>query len=209
MRKPWPLAAAVILLAGLLAAPAVLAADPAAAFRQQNGLVAYNPPDWFLQGYFMAREKSPAYLFGPVQAFVKALGAKTTWLIEDLELARAAKPTRQGKMPEYTVYLEAVYPRGVEYWVFIVMPHQSAQDWYAARRVFHGSKTQPYYGQTESNLEVALRQGMKVKGELRFFIVKGEPSLQAPAELITSRFKIQPVYDLKAGRRLNAAASGK
>lgn len=88
MSKRWRLVASMLMLAGLTLIPMFVAAESARTFRQQNGLLAYTPPAWFLEGCFIAREKKPGYVFGPVQDFVKALGATTTWLIEDLELKR-------------------------------------------------------------------------------------------------------------------------
>ena len=63
------LTAAIILLASLVITPAAVVGETAQTFRQQNGLLAYAPPAWFLQGYFIARERNPAYVFGPVQDF--------------------------------------------------------------------------------------------------------------------------------------------
>ena len=48
MLKRWCLAASRLMLAGLLMKPAAVAAESARSFRQQNGLLAYAPPDWFL-----------------------------------------------------------------------------------------------------------------------------------------------------------------
>ena len=80
--------ASLLLLAGLIFTCPVAAAQSAQSFRQQSGLLAYAPPAWMLEGYFLAREKNPAYVFGPVREFVAALGGTPTWLIEDLELKR-------------------------------------------------------------------------------------------------------------------------
>jgi hypothetical protein len=190
-------------------APAVFSAESAQAFRQQNGLLAYDPPTWFLEGYFIAREKKPGYVFGPVQDFVRTLGGTTTWLIEDLELKRLERASVEGKKPEYSLFLEAVFPERTEYWVFVVLPHESAQAWFDARRAFHGRKAEGYYGETQRKLERALSQGLKIKAELRFLIEGGDTSLQAPEDVIMSRYKLQPVFDLSAGRRLGPAAKTK
>ncbi|MEX1350838.1 MAG: hypothetical protein AB1Z31_24225, partial [Desulfobacterales bacterium] len=85
MLKRWCLAAFLLMLAVLLMKPAAVAAESPRSFRQQNGLLAYAPPDWFLEGYFIAREKKPTYVFGPVKDFVRTIGGTTAWLIEDLE----------------------------------------------------------------------------------------------------------------------------
>jgi len=72
----------------VLAIRRTFAAESARSFRQQNGLLAYAPPNWFLEGYFIAREKEPNYVFGPVKDFVRTIGGTTAWLIEDLGLER-------------------------------------------------------------------------------------------------------------------------
>ena len=197
---------AIILLASLVITPAAVVGESAQTFRQQNGLLAYAPPAWFLQGYFIARERNPAYVFGPVQDFVRAVGGKTTWLIEDVELKRVEGASREGESPEYSLFLETVSPERTEYWVFVVLPHESAQAWFDARRAYHGRKAEGYYGKTQSELETALSQGIKIKAELRFLIEKGDTCLQAAEDLIMSRYKFQPVFDLNAGRRLDSAA---
>ena len=195
----------MIMLVGLMMTPAAVAAESAQTFRQQNGLLAYTPPSWFLEGYFLAREKNPRYLFGPVQDFVGALGGTSTWWIEDLELKRL-EGAAAGKKLEYTLYLEMASPEATEYWVFVVLPHASAQDWFDARRAFHGRKAEAYYGDTRKQLERALGQGLKVTAELRFLIEQGETSLQVPADVIMNRYNVRPVFDLSAGRRLQPDA---
>jgi hypothetical protein len=203
------LTAAIILLASLVFTPAVVIGESAQTFRQQNGLLTYAPPAWFLQGYFIARERNPAYVFGPVQDFVRAVGGKTTWLIEDVELKRVEGASREGESPEYSLFLETVSPERTEYWVFVVLPHESAQAWFDARRAYHGRKAEGYYGKTKSELETAFSQEIKIKAELRFLIEKGDTCLQAAEDLIMSRYKFQPVFDLNAGRRLDSAAKTK
>lgn len=198
--------ASLLLLAGLIFTAPVVAAQSAQAFRQQNGLLAYAPPAWVLEGYFLAREKNPAYVFGPVRDFVAALGGTPTWLIEDLELERLQEAAAAGKQPEYTLFLEVVLPEHAQYWVFVALPHASAKDWFDARRAFHGRKAQAYYGVTRQELERALEQGLNIKAELRFLIEQGETSLQIPEEVIVDKYKIRPVFDLSAGRRLDSAA---
>ena len=198
--------ASLLLLAGLIFTAPVVAGQSAQAFRQQNGLLAYAPPAWVLEGYFLAREKNPAYVFGPVRDFVAALGSTPTWLIEDLELKRLQEAAAAGKQPEYTLFLEVVLPERAQYWVFVALPHASAKDWFDARRAFHGGKARAYYGVTRQELERALEQGLNIKAELRFLIEQGETSLQIPEEVIVDKYKIRPVFDLSAGRRLDSAA---
>lgn len=194
------------MMASLMVTSAGIAAESAQAFRQENGLVVYAPPAWFLEGHFIAREKQPAYVFGPTKDFVRILGGTSAWLIEDLELERLKRVLSNGKIPEYTLFLEVVYPESLEYWVFVVLPHATAQAWFDARRAYHGRKAEAYYGETQRELERALSQGLNIKAELRFLIEKGEPSLQPPEDLIMSRYNFQPVYDLKRGRWMRSAA---
>jgi len=198
--------APLLLLAGLIFSSPVAAAQSAQAFRQQNGLLAYAPPAWVLEGHFLAREKNPAYVFGPVRDFVAALGGTPTWLIEDLELNRLHEAAAAGRQAEYTLFLEVVFPQRTQYWVFVVLPHASAQEWFDARRAFHGGKAQAYYGVTRQQLERALAQGFNIKAELRFLIEQGETSLQIPEDVIVEKYKIRPVFDLRAGCRLDSAA---
>ena len=204
--KRWCLVASVLIVANLVITAPVVSAESFRAFRQKNGLQAYIPPDWFLRGYFIACEKNPSYVFGPVQNFVRALGSTTTWLIEDMELERLKAAAADGKKIEYSMFLEAVSPDHTEYWVFVVLPYESAQAWYNARRAYHGGKTEPYYGKTRIELERALSQGLNINAELRFWIEDEETSLQAPEGVIMSRYKFQPVFDLSTGRRTEPAA---
>ena len=204
--KSWSLAASIIMVAILMITPMSNAGDSAQSFRQQNGLLTYAPPAWFLEGYFIAREKNPGYVFGPVQNFVQAMGNTTTWLIEDLELKRFERTSADETIPEYSLYLEAFSPKRTEYWVFVVLPHESAREWFAARRAYHGRKAEGYYGKTQSMMERAFSQGLKIKAEIRFFIEKGNISLEAPEEIIMNRYKFKPVFDLSTGRWLGSAA---
>jgi hypothetical protein len=104
------------------------------------------------------------------------------------------------------VYLEVVSPARTEYWVFVLLPHESAQEWFDARRAYHGRKAEDYYGKTQSQLQRALGSGLTIKAELRFFIEKGDISLQSPEDAIMNKYKFQPVFDLNAGRWLSSAA---
>lgn len=206
-RVKWgSLAASIIMMASLMIAPTTDAGEPAPSFRQQNGLLTYVPPTWFLEGYFIARERNPGYVFGPVQNFVQAMGKKTTWLIEDLELNRLERASADGKSPEYSLFLEVVSPEHTEYWVFVILPHESAGEWFAARRAYHGRKAEGYYGKTQSMLARAIEQGLKIKAEIRYFIEKGNISLQSPEEIILNRYKFRPVFDLSTGCWLGSAA---
>ena len=206
MLKRWCLVASVLMVASLVITAPVVSAEPCRAFRQTNGLQAYVPPEWFLKGYFIACEKNPGYVFGPVQDFVGALGGTTTWLIEDMELERLKAASADGKNVEYPLFLEVVSPDRTEYWVFVLLPYESAQAWYDAKRAFHGRKAEEYYGKTRSELERALSQGLNISAELRFWIENQETSLKIPEDVIMSRYNFQPVFNLGTGRRTGPAA---
>jgi hypothetical protein len=205
LKSRW-LVTAIIMVAILMVTLSTDAGDSAESFRQQNGLLTHDPPAWLLDGYFIARERNPVYVFGPVRNFVKAMGDTTTWFIEDLELKRLERASANGTTPEYSLFLEAVLPEGTEYWIFVVLPHESARAWFAARRAYHGRKAEGYYGKTQSMLERALSQGLKIKAEIRFFIEKGNISLESPEDIILNRYKFQPVFDLSTGRRVGSAS---
>ena len=209
MLKRWYVAIVIIFLASLLVTPTAVVGRFDQTFRQQNGLLPYTPPAWFLEGYFIARERDPVYVFGPVQDFVRALGGTTTWLIEDAELKRVERATGEGGSAEYSLFLEVVSPERTEYWVFVVLPHKNGQEWFDARRAYHGRKAEGYYGKTKSELERAFSQGVTIKGELRFFIEKGDISLESPEEAIIQGYKFQPVFDLGSGRWVGSAAETK
>lgn len=196
----------MVFLASLMVTSAGDAGESAQPFREQNGLLVYAPPAWFLEGYFIARERDPGYVFGPVNNFVRAVGGRTTWLIEDLELERLERALAEGKAPEYSLFLEAVSPERTEYWIFVILPHESAREWFDARRAYHGRKASGYYGKTQSRLERAHNQGLKIKAEIRFFIEKGIISLEPPEDIILNRYEFRPVFDLGTGRRLDSAA---
>ena len=200
------LVASLFMVAPLVMTAQVVSAESYRVFRQQNGLQAYIPPEWFLRGYFIASEKNPGYVFGPVKEFVRALGGTTTWLIEGMELERLEAASADGKKIEYSLFLEAVSPDRTEYWVFVVLPYESAQAWYDAKRAYHGRKAERYYGKTRGQLQHALSQGLDIKAELRFWIVNGETSLQIPEDVVVSRIKFQPVFDLGTGHRPDPAA---
>ena len=204
--KRWCLVASVFMVASLVITAPVVSADSFRDFRKKNGLQACVPPEWFLKGYFIASEKNPGYVFGSVQEFARTLGGTTTWLIEDMELERLETASADGKKLEYSLFLEVVSPDRTEYWVFVLLPYESAQAWYDAKRAFHGRKAKEYYGKTRRELERALSQGLNINAELRFWVENGETSLQAPEDVIMSRYKFQPVFDLGKGRRTDPAA---
>jgi len=203
--KRWWLIASVFVAAIMVISAPVVSAESYRAFRQKNGLQDYVPPNWFLKGNFIAGEKNPHYVFGSVQDFVGMLGGTTTWLIEDMELERLETATKVGKKIEFSLFLEAVSPDRTQYWVFVVLPYESAQEWYDAKRAYHGRKAEEYYGKTRNEFEGALSQGLKINAELRFCIENGKTGLKAPEDVILSRDRFQPIFDLKTGRRLSSA----
>jgi len=200
----YPAMVRMLILASLLVTPIAAAAASAKTFRQQSGLLTYEPPNWFLEGYFIAREKNPRYVFGPVKTFVSTFCSRTTWLIEDFELERLKQAAKDGEKPEYTLFLEAVLPEGIQYLVFVVLPYESTQAWFDARRAFHGRKAKGYYGETQKKLERARSHGLKIKAELRFLIERGNTSPKVPENVIMGRHKIKPVFDLGADRGLDS-----
>ena len=204
--KRWCLVASVFVVAILVITASVFSEESFRTFRKKNGLQTYVPPEWFLKGYFIAREKNPGYVFGPVQDFAGALGGTTTWLIEDLELERLKAASVDGKKIEYSMFLEAISSDRTEYWVFVVLPYESAKAWYDARRAYHGRKAEGYYGKTRSELERALSKGLNINAELRFWIENGQTSLQAPEGVVMSIYKFQPVFDLGTGHWTEPAA---
>jgi hypothetical protein len=204
MRKKWISATGLCLLAALAFCSPALAGQAAQDFRQQNDLQAFTPPDWFLAGHFAAREVQPRYLFGSVADFAKSLGG-TTWLIEHDEEMRQERLASEGKSFEYTIYLEAAGPSGPRYWVFVVLPHKSAKEWFEERWSYHKSKAKDYYGQTQSGLERAMADGLAITGELRFLVRDGQVSLEAPEDILAKEAKFPPAYDLQEGKRLSAA----
>jgi hypothetical protein len=199
--KRWCLVASFFMVASLVVTAQVVSGESSQAFRQKYGLQTYDPPEWFLKGYFTACEKNPSYVFGSVQDFVGILDSTTTWLIEDMELERLKAASAEGKKIEYSLFLEAASPGRAEYWVFVVMPYENAQEWYDARRAYHGRKAEDYYGKTRSELERALSQGLKINAELRFWIQNGETSLKTPEDVIMRKYEFRPVFDLKTGSR--------
>ena len=204
--KSWLLAATIIIMASLLINPSTHAEDSTQSFRKQNGLLPYDPAAWFLEGYFIARERNPGYVFGTVQNFVQAMGNTTTWLIEDLELERLEQALADGTTPEYSLFLETVSSERTAYWVFVTLPHENAGEWFAARRAYHGRKAEGYYGKTQTMLERALSQGLKIKAEIRFYIEKGKISIESPENIILNKYKFQPIFDLSTGSWLDLAA---
>ncbi len=193
----------IYIIINLLITSIAFSADSSQTFRKENTLYPYAPSEWFLKGYFTACEKDPNYVFGPVLDFVSKLGGKTTWLIENTELENIKKASEEGKKTEYSLYLEAILPDRTEYWVFVVQPYESAQEWYDARRAYHGRKAEAYYGKSKNERELALGHGFDIKAELRFWIENGETSLKVPEDVLMNKYYIKPIFDLGKGTIIN------
>jgi hypothetical protein len=215
MPRKLILTAALLALALLaVSAPALAqgsANDPAQAaasdFRAQNDLVAYEPPPWFLQGAFVARENEPRFVFASPEQFARSLGCPTAWLIEAAELKRLERVAKKGEPMEYSLYLEAKQPSGTVYWMFVALPYQSAQEWFQDRWTYHRSKAEGFYGKTQAGLQQAAAAGMWPKGELRYLVIDGQVSLEPPEELLTRQMSFPAVYDLAEGRKLGSPAA--
>jgi hypothetical protein len=175
-------------------------------FRQDNDLVPYQPPAWFLSGHFVAREVGPRYLFGTVADFAGSLGHPTTWLIESAEQARVEKAAA---LPEFSLYLEEAAPGGKVYWMFVVMPHQDPQQWFRERWDYHKSKAEGYYGKTLEGLKTAFAQGLAVRSELRFRVEGGQAQVEPPEETILAQGRLKPVFELREGRPLSGASASR
>jgi hypothetical protein len=75
-----------------------------------------------------------------------------------------------GKKLEHSLFLEVVSPDRTEYWVFVLLPYESAQAWCDARRAFHGRKAKEYYGKTRRELKRALNQGLNINNAGTFHL---------------------------------------
>ena len=198
-----PVSLVLLLLFGVNSA-ALAASQKAKALRQANGLTAFTPPEKFLTGNFVAEEMTPAYIFGPVKAFVSSRKCPTTWLIETGVKKTLAQPGETGKPTEYTLYLEEDCPDQVLYYVFVNQSGLTPQQWIEYRRLFHGkTKTEPEYGPTKSKLEQACQEGCGVESELRFIQKNGELLNQSPEQFLSQDLKFAPIYDLNQGKKIS------
>lgn len=196
MRSP-----AVLVLLCLLswASAASAESDKAAALRRQAGLVPHTPPQAFLDGYFIADEMRPAFLFGPVKDFVAGRRCPTTWLIEDGEKERLDRRSAENPVFEYTLTLEEDCPQGVAWYVFVDQSAMTPRQWIEWRRQFHKSKAEPEYADAVKRLEAAVTAGYPVTGELRFVSRDGELDPRSPQELLPTALHCPPRYDCGAG----------
>ena len=198
-----PISLVLLLLFGVNSA-ALAASQKAKALRQANGLTAFTPPEKFLTGNFVAEEMTPAYIFGPVKAFVSSRKCPTTWLIETGVKKNLEQPGETGKPTEYTLYLEEDCPDKVLYYVFVNQSGLTPQQWIEYRRLFHGkTKTEPEYGPTKSKLEQACQEGCGVESELRFIQKNGELLNQPPEQFLRQELKFAPIYDLNQGKKIS------
>ncbi len=198
-----PVSLVLLLLFGVNSA-ALAASQKANALRQANGLSAFTPPEKFLAGNFVAEEMTPAYIFGPVKAFVSSRKCPTTWLIETGVKKTLAQPGETGKPTEYTLYLEEDCPDQVLYYVFVNQSGLTPQQWIEYRRLFHGkTKTEPEYGPTKAKLEQACQDGCGVESELRFIQKNGELLNQSPEQFLSQDLKFAPIYDLNQGKKIS------
>jgi hypothetical protein len=178
------------------------ASAKATALRQANGLVAFTPTDKFLSANFVADETNPAFVFGPVKAFVASLKCPTTWLSESDRKPQAGQAGKD--IPtEYTVYLEEDCPDKVVYYVFIDQSELTPQQWIEWRQRFHKSKTEEEYGQTKSKLEKACQAGCGFNAELRFIQINGQLLNKSPEEYLRSDLKFAPLFDLNLQKKIS------
>ena len=196
MKRLVLLVMALVVVAGLCL-PALGASQKAMALRQANGLTSFTPPEKFLAGNFVADEMNPAYVFGPVQAFVKSLKCPTTWLQE-------TNPAKE-KLGEYTIYLEEDCPDKVVYYVFLDQSGLTPKQWYEWRvKLHHVSKAEPEYGVAYSKLEQACQAGCGFTAELRYIEINGElVTSNSPEAFLRNDLKLAPLYDLNLQKKLS------
>lgn len=187
--------------------PAAATSSRAQELRTANGLVPFTPPDAFLDGFFLADEMEPCFLFGSVKDFAASRTCAVTWLIEEGEKARIAKPRKPDSPLEYTLYLEEdcpTAPGGVTHYVFVDQSAMTPRQWIDWRRQFHKNKAEGEYGATRDRLEKAVAEGMKVGGELRFIMRNGElAGGKTPEDVLRQELAFAPCYDLKQGVKIS------
>ncbi len=180
------------------------ASQKALDLRKDNALVPYTPPDAFLAGYFLAEEMEPAFMFGTVKDFAAGRTCPVTWLIEEGEKARIAKPADPAAPPEYTLYMEEDCPDAVAYYVFVDQSAMTPKQWIEWRRQFHKNKAEGEYGAVRDKLEKAVTDGMRMGGELRFILKNGDlAGGTSPQTTLMTSLGFQPCYDLKQGAKLS------
>uniref|UniRef100_I2Q3T5 Uncharacterized protein n=1 Tax=Desulfovibrio sp. U5L TaxID=596152 RepID=I2Q3T5_9BACT len=188
----------------LLAVPGALAQSAkAAGLRQSMSLSPMTPPKAFLDGYFIADESQPAFLYGPVGLFARSRTCPVAWLIEDAEKERLSHRDPKNPVFEYTLYLEQDCPDAVTHFVFLDQSAMNPKQWIEWRRQFHKNKAEPEYADTVKRLETAIAGGFPVTGELRFMLVNGELSPGSLEKLLPSGLSCPPRYDCAQGVPVN------
>ena len=182
---------------------ALAASAKAVALRQANGLVAVTPSEKFLSGNFVADETNPAFIFGPVQAFVASRHCPTTWLMEEGAQNRPAALANPDTPAEYTLFLEEDCPGKVVYYVFMDDSSMTPQQWIDWRRQFHKSKTDEAFAAAKDKLDKACQQGCAISGELRFIETNGELQARSPEKVLRNDLKFAPVYDLTEKKKIS------
>lgn len=202
MKQFVPMVLAMTLLLGS-SLPAQALSEKAAALRQANGLTKFDPPEKFLGGNFVADEANPSFIFGTVQAFAKSRPGPTSWLIETGTPKPGPGGEAPGKLAEYTVYLEEDSPGQVIYYVFLDQSNLTPEQWFQWRQKFHKSKAEPQYGQAQSRLEQACREGCAFTAELRYIQRNGELVTKSPEVVLKEELKFAPLYDLNLQQKLS------
>jgi hypothetical protein len=187
------------LLLWTFASPALAGSERAADLRRQAGLVPHAPSKAFLDGYFIADEMRPAFLFGPVADFVAGRTCPTAWLIENDEKERLDRRSADNPVFEYTLTLEEDCPQGVTWYVFVDQSAMTPKQWIEWRRQFHKSKAEPEYADTVTRLEKAIEGGFPVSGELRFVSRDGVLDPRSPQESLPTAMACPPRYDCTTG----------
>ncbi len=100
MLRLLPIFLGFLLLVGN-GATALGASQKATALRQANGLTAFNPPEKFLAGNFVADEMNPGFIFGTVKTFAASRKCPTAWLIEAGE--KIARPDQAARTSPWSI----------------------------------------------------------------------------------------------------------
>ncbi len=182
--------------------PVMAQSDKAKALRQEQGYVPYVPPKAFLEGYFIADETKPAFLFGPVADFVARRSCPATWLIEEGELGRVQARDASNPVFEYTLALEEDCPQGVVHYVFVDQSAMTPGQWIEWRRQFHKNKAEPEYADAVTRLAKAVGDGFPVSGELRFVLRDNVLDPASPQRVLPTALACPPRYDCETGNAL-------
>lgn len=203
-RFPFHVAVVLIGLATLVASalPATAQSDRAKALRQELGYVPYTPPAAFLDGFFIADETKPAFLFGPVSDFVAKRACPAHWVIEEAELERRNARDPANPLFEYTLALEEDCPQGVVHYVFVDQSAMNPKQWIEWRRQFHKNKAEPEYADAVARLAKAVGDGFPVTGELRFVLRDGVLDPASPQAILPTALSCPARYDCEAGKPL-------